>query len=97
MKTRRRTACPFEILEIPESYSLLFYYYSSCCHFPGLIIVLVVNVLNIDLHTEGGRTFRRPDRHVITKISRIYRLQRLLTHGSPRTAYDTMKRKDYEN
>ena len=44
-------------------------------HFPCLIIVLAVNVVNIDLHAEGGRTFGRPDRNVITKISLIFRLQ----------------------
>ena len=34
--------------------------------------MLVVNVLNIDLRIEGGRTFGGPGRHVITKISRIH-------------------------
>ena len=76
MKPRRRTACPFETLGIFVSlfFAVLLLQYIYC-HFPCLIIVLAVNVVNIDLHAEGGRTFGRPDRHVITKISLIFRLQ----------------------
>ena len=67
--------------------------------------MLVVNVVNIDLHAEGGRTFGRPDRHVIAKISIIYRLQvTTFTYSwsSPNRArhfryHKIMKRNDYEN
>ena len=105
MKPRRRTAYPFEILGILLSLFFAVLLLQFILSPRPSIIVLVVNVVNIDLHAQRGRTFGRPHRHMITKMSLIYKLQvTTFTYPwfSPNRArhfryHKIMKRNDYEN